>query len=259
MTDPDNRTRFSGLADIYADHRPTYAAEVIEALAERASAGDVPKVAIDIGCGTGIATLLLADALPDWQIIAAEPNEDMLEKARAVCKGRDNIRLERADASTLPSDEGAIGLVLAAQALHWFDIEAFFAEAARVLAPNGTLAILYNNRVNEASAALLEIEDYLESADVGYSRAYRERDIPALLAAQADFDELERVRKVWLKQTSSDDLVNYFMSRSVVQPVADKFGVSKLRHRIGDIADECAEAGYLSIPFASELDTARRV
>ena len=36
---------------------------------------------------------------------------------------------------------GAIDLVTAAQALHWFDVARFFAEAGRVLAPGGVLAV----------------------------------------------------------------------------------------------------------------------
>jgi hypothetical protein len=44
----------------------------------------------------------------------------------------------------------------------------------------------------------------------------------------------------------------------MLQPLADKTGKYKMRQRIGDIADEHAEAGMLRIPFASELDMATR-
>ena len=80
MSEIANAGRFTGLADIYAAHRPTYPAEIIDALCARAAAAGGPQVAIDIGCGTGIATVALAQGLPDWRIIAAEPNADMLEK-----------------------------------------------------------------------------------------------------------------------------------------------------------------------------------
>lgn len=258
MSDSANAGRFTGLADIYAAHRPTYPAEIIEALCARAVAVGGPKVAIDIGCGTGIATLALAHGLPDWRIIAAEPNADMLAKARATCAGLENVAFADNGAEALPGGAGSASLVLAAQALHWFDLTEFFAEAARVLVPGGIVAVLYNNRQNAVSAVLSEIESYLEDCEPSYSRNYRARDTEALLAGLDDFEEGERVRSVWLKPTSSDDLVNYFMSRSMLQPLAAKVGLAKLRQRIGDIADLHARGGMLDLPFATELDMAKR-
>lgn len=258
MTRPSNTDRFTGLADIYASHRPAYPAAIIAALAERANATGAPKTAIDIGCGTGIATLALAKAMPDWRIIASEPNADMLAKARVTCAGQPNIEFAANGAEALPADDASLGLVLAAQALHWFDEPAFFTEATRVLLSGGLLAILYNNRQNQLSAVLREIEDYLEGIDDGYSRDYRARDIPAVLTKLDDFENVDRVREIWLKPTSSDDLVNYFMSRSMLRPLVEKVGISKIRHAMGDIADEHANAGYVDVPFATELDLATR-
>ncbi|MBU2532589.1 MAG: class I SAM-dependent methyltransferase [Alphaproteobacteria bacterium] len=253
-----NAERFTGLADIYATHRPSYPHTVIEALAERARATGAPTTAIDIGCGTGISTLAIARALPDWHVIAAEPNRDMLEKARVHCAGCGNIVFVTNGAEALPGDENSAGLVLAAQAIHWFDRPKFFAEAARVLPSGGLVAVLYNNRQNAVSAVLCEIEDYLESIDQTYSRDYRARDIPAMLEGLDDFENVDRIREIWLKPTSVDDLVNYFMSRSMLQPLAKKAGVAKIRHRIGDIADTHATAGMIDVPFATELDLASR-
>lgn len=258
MSDIANAGRFTGLADIYAAHRPAYPAEIIETLCARAVAVGGPKVAIDIGCGTGIATRALARGLPDWRIIAAEPNADMLDKARVTLAGLGNVEFAANGAEALPGDDASVSAVVAAQALHWFDLTKFFAEAARVLVPGGIVAVLYNNRQNAVSAVLSEIETYLEDCDPSYSRNYRARDTEALLAALDAFEEAERVRSVWLKPTSSDDLVNYFMSRSMMQPLVEKVGLAKLRQRIGDIADLHARRGMLDLPFATELDMARR-
>ena len=258
MRTSDNADRFTGLADIYAAHRPTYPALVMATLADRVAASSAPRIAIDIGCGTGISTLALATALPDWRIIAAEPNTDMLTKAKSTCASQSNIEFVQTCADALPHEDGTVGLVLAAQALHWFDASTFYAEAARVLPSGGTLAILYNNRQNNVSAALSEIESYLEGIDGSYDRNYRAWDIPAMLGELAEFENVDRAREIWLKATNVDDLVNYFLSRSLLQPLAKKVGVSKLRHRIGDIADEHARAGMIDIPFATELDMATR-
>lgn len=48
------------------------------------------------------------------------------------------FRVAAAEASGLESD--SVDLITVAQALHWFDIDRFFAEAVRVLKPGGVLA-----------------------------------------------------------------------------------------------------------------------
>lgn len=250
--------RFTGLASIYADHRPAYPADFFQAIAERVNDSSAPRTAIDIGCGTGIATRALAEALPDWRIIASEPNVDMLAKARETCAGQDNVEFAENSAESLSGEDGNIGLLLAAQALHWFDQDQFFAEARRTVATGGTLAILYNNRQNALSIVLREIEDYLEGIDGTYDRDYRLRDIEALLQSIDGFTDQQRMRNVWLQRTSCDDLVNYFMSRSLLKPLAAKVGISKIRFAIGDIADEHAHLGMIDVPFATELDMATR-
>jgi len=257
MTSSANTERFTGLADIYAAHRPTYPTSILETLSERCSLVS-ENVAIDVGSGTGISTAALAGALPGWRIIAVEPNADMLTKARATLADRPNMEFVQAGAEALPGSDAGCGLVLAAQALHWFDESKFFTEVERTLCPGGIVAILYNNRQNAVSVVLQQIESYFESLDDSYSRNYRARDIPGALRELDAFCDVERVREVWLRPTSVDDLVNYFMSRSLIQPLVAHVGLGKLRQRIGDIASEHARAGVIDIPFATELDMARR-
>jgi len=47
-----------------------------------------------------------------------------------------------APAEHLPASEGSADLVLVVEALHWFDLPAFFAEVDRILRPGGILAVL---------------------------------------------------------------------------------------------------------------------
>ena len=51
--------RFSGLADAYARHRPSYPDEAVRAVIARANLGRA-SLLVDVGCGTGISARLFA-------------------------------------------------------------------------------------------------------------------------------------------------------------------------------------------------------
>ncbi|MGK2284508.1 class I SAM-dependent methyltransferase [Pedomonas sp. V897] len=117
------KDHFSGHAALYRNHRPRYPDRLFEIIAANAPA----RTAVwDCGCGNGQASLGLArhfgtvyatDASPQ-QIAAAEPHP------------RIAYSVATAEASGLP--DASVDAVLVAQALHWFDIEAFYDEVERV-------------------------------------------------------------------------------------------------------------------------------
>jgi SAM-dependent methyltransferase len=124
---------FSGHAQLYAQARPSYPESLI---AELAALSPGRTLAWDSGTGSGQAARLLAkhfanvhatDASAE-QIAAAEPAE------------RVHYAVEPAERCSLPA--GSADLVLAAQALHWYDLERFYGEVRRVLRPGGLLAAI---------------------------------------------------------------------------------------------------------------------
>ena len=67
-------------------------------------------------------------------------------------------------------DASSVDLITVAQALHWFNIDAFFAEACRILKPGGVLAVwsyercLVDAECNEVIEQVFgEVEDYWPS------------------------------------------------------------------------------------------------
>lgn len=134
---------FSGLADGYARFRPSYAPAAIDAVLE----GVAPPVrALDVGCGTGISTRLLAAR--GARVIGIDPSHDMLDQARRAGTpeggGTVEYRLGTAEATGLP--DASRDVVLCAQAFHWFDAARALAELSRVLLAGGRLALVWNVR-----------------------------------------------------------------------------------------------------------------
>ncbi len=135
MTSPDAaapfKDHFSGHAAAYAAYRPGYPPELIRFLAacceERRQAWD---------CATGNGQTAVGLAPHFDRVVATDASAAQVEAARPHPRVR--YRVAKAECSGL--DDRSIDLITVAQALHWFDLDRFFAEALRVLVPGGVLA-----------------------------------------------------------------------------------------------------------------------
>lgn len=117
----------------YAKFRPDYPPELAGYLAGLCGRR---RLAIDVGCGTGQLTTLLAPHFDE--VIGLDPSADQVANARAA----DRVRYLVSPAERLPLPDGGVDLVAVAQAAHWFDLPAFYAEARRVAAPDAVLALV---------------------------------------------------------------------------------------------------------------------
>ena len=123
---------FSRLAPTYATCRPGYPDQLFAYLASLAPRREL---AWDCAAGSGQATLGLVNHFN--QVVATDLSRSMLDQAPA--HRRIEYRVAPAQASGLPA--ATVDLVTVAQALHWLDISAFYAEVERVLVPGGILAV----------------------------------------------------------------------------------------------------------------------
>jgi SAM-dependent methyltransferase len=122
---------FSGQAKAYAQFRPRYPVALFHYLAVQAPG---TRLAWDCGTGNGQAAIGLTERFA--QVVATDPSEGQI--AHALRHPRVTYRLASFDSGIA---SGTAQLVTAAQALHWFDVDAFVGEARRVLEPGGVLAV----------------------------------------------------------------------------------------------------------------------
>ena len=126
------KDHFSTQADSYARYRPRYPAELYDYLTALPAAR---QLAWDCATGSGQAAVALAESFE--QVIATDASPQQLERAQA----HPRVSYQVASAEASPLTDASADLITVAQALHWFDLDAFATEARRVLKPGGILAV----------------------------------------------------------------------------------------------------------------------
>lgn len=138
------RAVFSNKVHDYCASRPDYPAALFDALRLHAELPAGARVA-DVGAGTGLMTRGLLER--GYRVVAVEPNAAMRDACDALLGHVEGYRGVEGSAEAMPLEDGSVDLVTAAQAFHWFEIDAARAECLRVLTPRGQVALIWNDRV----------------------------------------------------------------------------------------------------------------
>ena len=95
----------------------------------------------DLGCGTGQVSEILAPHVA--HVIAVDGSSDMVQAARARCKGTPHVDVRRGDIEALPIDDGLLDAAIVSLVLHHVpDPSRALREVSRVLKPAGRVLIV---------------------------------------------------------------------------------------------------------------------
>lgn len=135
---------------------------------------------LDAGCGTGYALGMLAERWPDAEVLAADFAEAMIAAA-----GGAEVLGVCTDVHALPFPPASFDLYWSSLTLQWCDPFAAVAEAARVLAPGGLLAVssLAPGTLAELDAAFAGLDDHRHVLEFSPPDALRAACAAAGLAA----------------------------------------------------------------------------
>lgn len=122
---------FADNASAYHQFRPHYPDELFQYLF---SLSEKHELAWDVGTGNGQAAIALSEYFRE--VIATDLKQEQLD----VAEHRENIQYIACPAEKAPISDYSLDLITVAQALHWFNLNNFYAEVRRTLKPGGILA-----------------------------------------------------------------------------------------------------------------------
>jgi SAM-dependent methyltransferase len=250
---------FDQEAERYDRYRPSYPAAVIDdLLGPRAKELDV----LDVGCGTGIASRLMADR--GANVLGVELGPGMAEIAR-----RHGINVEVSAFEDWEPAGRTFDRVSSAQAWHWLDLPIATAKAASVLRTGGWLCLIWNAGYpsDDLADALADVYATVLPSGVhtvfsGYA-AHRSTDAKsgldrelAAIAAHPDFGTATQKWFPWSQTYQRDQWLEQLLSRSdhtALDPAVQR----RLYEAIGSTIDDFG--GSFVLNFETVLIAATRL
>ena len=182
---------FGRTAADYARHRAGFPEQLFERLAARGIGGAGQRV-LDLGSGTG--SLARGFARRGARVTALDISEDLLDQARALA-AEEGVAIEtlRAPAEDSGLAAASFDVVSAGQCWHWFDRPRAAAEARRLLAPGGFLAICHFDWLPLPGSVVAATEALIEAHNPAWTLGGGDGFYPAWAedAAGAGFGDIE--------------------------------------------------------------------
>lgn len=237
----------------YAEFRPGYGPATIDYLAERFSLGGDSRV-LDLGCGAGQLAIPLSDRV--GEVVAMDPNETMLDEARAktTAAGCENIEFVDGGDTALHEEVGPFDLTVMGRSFHWMDQRPTLAMLRRITNGGGGVALLTDQEwltkgQDEWQAAVYAVvERFLDDMPERQNPAEIVYDDPwGAMLSNNGFRDVEEVEIPIRREWSVDDVVGYVFSLSFCSPAT--FGDEKADFEAA-LRDRLAEPG--GGPFEQE-------
>ncbi|NOZ41988.1 MAG: class I SAM-dependent methyltransferase [Alphaproteobacteria bacterium] len=198
---------FSTRSGEYSRFRPSYPPAVYQYLSGLCAGHDL---AWDCATGSGQAARGLCGHF--HQIVATDASAEQLRHAA----GPDNVSFRVATAEQSGFETASVDLITVAQALHWFDHEAFFREVKRVVKPGGIIAAWSYNLLEITPEIDVIVNRFCEDTVGEYWPPGRRYVVDDYRTIAFPFAEVTmpplRMTVVW----SLDDLIGYLATWSAV-------------------------------------------
>jgi SAM-dependent methyltransferase len=260
------RATFEDVADLYDRARPSYPPELFDDLAALARLPERARI-LEIGCGTGQATLPLAER--GYRITCVELGEQLAAVARRKLAGFRNVEVVSADFEMWEPGEAEFDAVAAFTSFHWISPDTRYTKTASLLRDRGALALVSTKHVlpTDGDDFFVDVQEDYEAVvpDAASTKAGAGGPpAPDAVASRADeigasgcFRDLAERRYVWDVSYTADEYIGvlntYSGHRALDDDTRERL-LSRIRRRIEARPGRRVRKTYLAI-----LDVAERV
>jgi len=259
VTDPTRRhlkTTFNEVAELYDRARPHYPRQLFDDLIQMAELQPGARL-LEIGCGTGMATLPMAQR--GFRITCVELGENLAAIARRNLAPFPQVNVVTSPFEVWNSGGDAFDLVLAATCWDWIDPNVRCRKASGVLKPGGRLAIIGCGHAfpKDADRFFFEIQDvYREIGEEIPGEQWPPplpEDVPDFreeIEVSGLFGEVQARRYVWeVNYTAEEyiDLLNTFSGHIAMEPDKRDILCRNVRERINARPDPRVRRHWLAI------------
>jgi SAM-dependent methyltransferase len=213
----DNKTIFNALAEQYNAYRPHYPPEALLFLVTLGELDKSSDVA-DIGTGTGRIALELAKYVR--LVYAIDTASVMLDQLQisAEAEGLSNIRTIEAPGEATGLLNESLDLVTLAQAFHWMDKPSALKEASRILKPEKSMVLLWNQVTNTKDEYYSEITSLIKKHNPNYKGGadILSADFPDHINSSKLFGPIERYTFSFECSYTPENYVGFLLSKSYI-------------------------------------------
>ena len=147
------RGRFRGTAAHYLAGRPPYADLLIRRVAELVRLGPRHSV-LDLGCGPGVLARMFAPLA--GEVVAMDPEPEMLAAAAEHCAGLANVQLVAGGSNDLAPSSGRFRLVAMGRSFHWMDRAETLRRLDTLVEPGGAVVHFHTHHADVPANAWTE-------------------------------------------------------------------------------------------------------
>ena len=185
-----------------------------------------PMNAVDLGCGTGEQTAILAEKFPGANFLGIDASSEMLKESNNTLAS--NLRFRQSDIETFAESSESWDLIFSNAALQWADDhKVLFSKLIEKLSAGGQFAIQMPVQ-NENVLNRLLLDLVKEEPFVGYLNGWSRispvlsMDAYAQILFDAGIEKIEVIQKVYPIIASDHDTLYNFIAGSALIPYMER-------------------------------------
>jgi SAM-dependent methyltransferase len=265
------RTTFEQVPELYDRARPSYPPQVFDDLFALAQLPAHARV-VEIGCGTGQATLPLAKR--GYAITCVELGAQLASVARRKLAGFPNVEVINANFESWHPDYADFDAILAFTAFHWISPSVRYTKSAELLRDHGKLAIVSTEHVRppDGDPFFVEVQEDYEAvvpddpatkASVGGPpHPDAVGDLSEEIAASGRFNNVATRRYLWDVTYGADEYIavlNTYSGHRALDHATRERLFSRIHQRINDRPEGRVRKTYLAMLNVAEAQLEARV